>query len=792
MNSKCVKGVCLVVFLLVSFAAIATTPVKDKLVIKGIVFDKKTKKAIEYATVSLYRASDNSLVTGAITDKKGVFKVDKINNGKYNISITFLGYETKSINNIFVGSDKKVIDIGKVLLGASRTVLGEVSVQGNASNVEYKIDKKVVSVGDKLTSSGMSAVEVLENVPSVKVDMDGNLTLRGSSSFTVLVDGKPTIVDAADLLQQTPASAIQNIEIITNASAKYSPDGTGGIINIITKKNKMKGISGIVNAKGGFNGTMGSDFLINYRKKNINFFVNGSYNKRVRESDITENKEILSVVASSGERSHEKIGKFISSGFSWDITPSDNIDVNLKLGKHTFSNESNLNYLNNEVAQISSNEGQRGGNYIGLTGNYIHKFGKKGHDISLQYSYRKFNKEVFTWNTLSDLSGLINSGTETVVDGPAKKSELRIDYTLPINPDTRFEAGIHIRQKHNNDETGIKQYDTEISGYSTEDMVLWDVEYDRDIYGIYSTYSSKLGNLTFQLGLRGENTYRKITSQSNGSSIKLDDFDLFPTVHLSYNLERGNQLQASYSRRIERPRGFDLKPFEVWMDMYNVRKGNPDLKNEYVDVMELTYLKDWENSRFSIEGFYRITKNLQEMIVSPYAENVTLLTVENVGTSYALGSELMYSIDVAKFWNINVSTDMYSYRISSSVDGVDNVNTFNWSANMTHKFKLRKGLDFQIDGKYNSKSEETQATIKARYAVNAALRAKITDKLFLTAQMRNIFNTWKYEVETVKNDYYHYSKFESKPTAVISLSYRINNFRLKKGKNKGGEEDMDF
>ncbi len=797
MNSWKIKSLCVLILMVTASLSIAETPTL-KGVVKGLIIDSGDNTPVEYATISIYNALDNTLVTGSITNQNGVFAIKGVKGGKYNILISFIGYEPKEIKNVEVSSSNKINNLGKILIKKSRIALDEVSIEGNASNVEYKIDKRVVSVSDKLTSSGMSAVEVLENVPSIKVDVDGNIALRGSSSFTVLVDGRPTIMDAADVLQQTPASSIQNIEIITNASAKYSPDGTGGIINIITKKNKNKGISGVINLKAGSFGSNSSDFLLNLRKKKVNYFVSGNYTDNKRKSSITENKIIQSKVKSSGENQHSREGKKLSAGLSWDITDKDIFDISATIGKNGFNNESELDYLTNSIAQISSNKRERDMDVFSFNGGYVHKFKKEGHELSMQFNYRKMDTESITLNTLTSMEDNLSSGTSTVMSGPSKKGEIKIDYTIPLNEFSKFETGIQVRDINKEDISTIERY----SNSDIENSLTYDVIFDRNIYSIYSIYSSRLGNLTYQLGLRGEKTVREVSTSIDEVVSEVNDFDFFPTAHFSYDLQRGNQLQISYSRRIERPRGFSLLPHEIWYDMYNVRKGNPDLKNEYVNVAEITYLKDWEKSRLSIEGFYRITENLQERIISVYPtdnipeeemekyRDVTLQTTDNVGKSYSLGTEIMYSIDLFGFWNIACSADGYNYRISSDVEGVKNVNTFNWSASITNKFKINKSLDLQIDNRYNGESKQTQSVRKPMYSVNTALRGKITNNLSLTAQFRNILNTQEFKIETIKEDYQVYKSFKPKPSFMISLSYRINNFRLKQRRN-GGDDMFD-
>ncbi len=775
-------------------------------IVKGKVYDSKTKKPIEYATVAIYKSDDDSVVTGTISDANGEFKIKGLEPGEFYIVISFLGYDDKKYDKVFVENRRHVIDLGEIVLGASSEAIEEVEIVAERQSVEFKIDKKVVSVGKQMTSASLSAVEVLENVPSIRVDIEGNVSLRGSSGFTVLIDGKPTVLDPSDALRQTPASTIENIEIITNPSAKYQPDGTGGIINIITKKNRAQGIQGLVNVKAGTFNQYGGDILLNWRQKNTNFFVGADYNDRPFPGEsyskrTTTANSVTTVKESFGENDRVYSGLSYRAGFDWDITDHDFFSIGIRTGKYDRGGESSQRYItsyipaSSEILEQNESESNRGGNYYSLTGNYQKKFAEEGHKLAAQLNYRYREGEEWNKNWLYDNgSNSPSSGTYTTEDGPSSRWEMRIDYTKPISETDRFEAGFQGRSSDSDDITSLSNYDTNVGDFVLQEDISNSVNYLRSIYAIYSTYNGEWAKLGYQFGLRGEYTKRDINNKRADEVYTIDRFDYFPTLHLSYQLPKDHQLMASYSRRIDRPRGYFLEPFITWEDMYNVRQGDPNIDPEYINALELGYLKKWENAQLSLEGYYRVTYNKIERIQSVYDEGILMTSFANVGTDYSLGIDATYNVPLFKWWEINLMGNLYDYRVEGEMNGQDfNNSSFNWSSRLNSTFKLMKTLQLQLDGDYNSPTVTSQGETEGYYAMNGAMRFDFLDrKMSAVVQVRDIFVTAK-RVSTTKDDNFsNYRRWERKaPFASFTLSYRINNFMPKRNKNGNGESMDD-
>ncbi|WP_430817731.1 TonB-dependent receptor domain-containing protein [Carboxylicivirga sp. RSCT41] len=798
-----VKILTLLLGMLIPLSLWANTPEKEGIV-KGKVYDGKSKTPVEYATIAIYNADDDSVINGTISDQDGNFKIKGLKQGKFYVVVSFLGYENKRYDDIIVDGGRDMIDLGNITLGSENQSLEEVEVIAERQSVEFHIDKKVVSVGKQMTSASLSAVEVLENVPSVRVDIEGNVSLRGSTGFTVLIDGKPTVLEPSDVLRQTPASTIENIEIITNPSAKYQPDGTGGIINIITKKNRMQGVQGLVNAKAGTFGMYGGDFLLNWRKKNVNFNIGADYNNRPFPGETSTRREIYdgdktTTIAAAGDNERGFYGGGIRGGLDWDITERDNFGVSFRVGKFNMGGDSELDYFERYMPQdsiaqyFSTNDYQRSGNFYSLTGNYTHKFAQKGHELAAQLNYRRYDGDEYSENFRRQ-NNAITDGTKTTEVGPNTRWELRLDYTKPIGESDAFEAGFQGRAGIGDDETRLYNWVIDEGDFVEQEENRNTTSMDRNIYALYSVYKGKLSDFGYQLGLRGEYTDRTISSSGVNETYVIDRFDFFPTVHLSYQLPSDNQVMASYSRRIDRPRGWYLEPFVTVVDQYNVRSGNPDLAPEYIDAFELGYLKEWEKVQLSLEGYYRITHDKIDRIRTPYEDDpeVFLSTYDNIGSDYSLGVEAMLNIPVAKWWEMNLMGNLYDYRIESDYSGVEDRTSFNWSSRVNNSFVLKKNIKLQIDGNYDSPSATAQGETQESYYMNAAVRMDFMDrKLSAVVQARDLFGTaQRISISEGPNFYEYQKRTRNAPMISFTLSYRLNNFVQKRSRNGGSDGGM--
>jgi len=774
--------------------------------ISGIIIDSISKEPMEYTTISLFNKRTKELVNGTISHKNGKFFLEKIKPGRYTLKFSFMGYNDKTISEININKDHYIINLKKIKLQESAHSLNEVVIDGSIPRIEYQIDKKVINVSKQITSISGSAVDVLENVPSVKVDIDGNVSLRGSSGFTVLIDGRPSVLDANDALQQIPASTIDNIEIITNPSAKYDPDGSAGILNIITKKNKLQGFSGVTNANIGVNNKYGGDILLNYKKRKINLYFGADYNFRNFPGDryterITYSLDtIKTIMKGTSDRERTKWG--LKAGADYTIGEHDVIGVSARYGLRKMDGLTNSLY--NEWSSLASTHKiynnhditNRGGNFYAINSNYQHKFKKKGHVIKMEASFDNRDFKDNSTNELREENNIVVDGKQNVETGPSSRVRAKLDYTLPLGEKSKFEAGFQTRFSKSEDNTELYVFNTNNGNYELQPEYSNKTTYERNIHSLYGIYAGERKNLGYQLGLRSEYTFRDITSIATNKSFRIDRWDFFPTIHISYQLPKEQQLMASYTRRIQRTRGWFLEPFITWQDAYNVRQGNPELLPEYIDSYELNYLwKINKSNSLSLEGYYRINNNKIERIKSVYQENVMLSTFENVGKDYSLGIEMMLSFQFLKWWEIDLMGDLYNYKIEGVLYEEDFSNSStNWSSRFNNTFKIRKNTKIQINSMYNGGSVTAQGKSEGYYMVNFAARQDFMDKkLSATLQIRDIFSSAKHQFTSSGPDFYNYSEYDREsPIITLSISYRFNNYKPnRKSRSNSGENEME-
>ncbi len=771
--------------------------------ISGKIIDEETGDALEYVSVAIYDSEDKSLVTGAISGEDGAFTLKGLSRGTYYLEVTFVGYGKKIMNDIEIDTRNANVDLGSIVLPQSVEQLDEVEVVADEMSVEYKIDRKVINVSQQLTSAAGSAVDILENIPSITVDVDGNVALRGSTGFMVLIDGRPTVLEASEVLQQIPANTIENIEIITNPSAKYNPDGTAGIINIVTKKNKLKGLSGTANLNAGNFNRYGGGFLVNYTKKKWNAFVGADVNHGERPGHsyterITEKEDTTYFTESEGDRTGQRHFWILRGGLGYNLTDNDILNAEFNYGYFSWQNSTDQNFVERIEPgslinrYISEEFGKRAGNFYSFNLSYKHNFRQKGHVLDAQVSYRSREGEERSVNQLVDTTQTITSGQVNTEDGPGNVLQLNLDYTLPIGENNKFETGYQSRIGRSTDATSLSSYDPEVDDYVLQPEFSNITDYSRDIHSLYGIYAAENGNLGYQVGLRGEYTYRMINSLATNSEFIIDRLDYFPTLHTSYKLPADQQVMASYSRRIERPRSWWLEPFLTWEDAFNVRQGNPDLKPEYIDAMELAYMKGLGEHSLSFEGYYRITHNKVERIESAYQENVLLSKPANVGQDYALGGEMVLNLALLKWWKMDLSGNFYNYRLEGSLEQQRfDRQSFNWNARWSNTLRFETGTRIQLNSRYNSATVTAQGIRGDYWSADIALSQEFfQEKMTAILQVRDMFGRVVRDRESSGRGFYSYGEFYNlAPRVALTVNYRFNNYKRKRGGPGGGGDE---
>ncbi|MCF8374127.1 MAG: TonB-dependent receptor [Bacteroidales bacterium] len=782
--------------------------------LSGIVVDELSQHTLEYANVVVYKSIDSSLVTGTVSDENGIFKIDDIPFGMYYVKLKFLGYLEKTIDAVKVSPENASVDLGEIKLSPASTNIAGVEVVAKQSPILYKLDKKVITVSSNLNNSGGTAIEVLENTPSVQVDIEGNVSLRGSSNFTVLVDGRPSPFTGSDALEQIPAGNIEKIEIITNPSAKYDPDGTAGIINVITKKRSLEGSSGMVNVSGDTNGSFGADFILSLKKEKVSYSLGANFNNRARngymESDEwTRFGDTTLYKQSKGDRNGSHGGSALNAGMDYTINARNNLILNVSAGDRSFNRSALSDYREwtnpqtIEINQISDDYMDHNSSFYNANLDFNHNFDTEGHNLKASAFFQTDNSYSENGTDQFNINEIITKGLKSYEDGSGIETRFNLDYTLPFSEFSKFEAGYQTRIDDESEKYGVYNRVMPEGIFSTEDTGKTVSNYTRLIHAAYAIYGNEWKGFGYQFGIRGEYTKRTIENTAASKTYTIDRLDYFPSAHFSYQLPADQQIMTSYSRRIERPRNYYLEPFITYRDAYTLWQGNPGLKPEYINSFELSYKKQFGQSFASLEAFYRNTKNKMERILSVYPEDpgIMLQTVANVGEDFAKGLELMLNINVNKWYNFNLmgSAFDYSYKITSDLlTSQDPGHSTNWDVRLKNTFKIRKNIKFQLDGSYEGPSVTAQGTREGYPMTSSAIRADFWDnKLSVTLQFKDMFGTGRHAHISEGPDFYSKSTFDRNPQVLqLSLSYKINNYREKKngmgngGGYEGGGEDF--
>lgn len=678
------------------------------------------------------------------------------------------------------------MDLGDIILAPTTIGIGEVVVEGARPTVTYQIDKKVIDVDQLSTTISGTAADVLANVPSVAVDIEGNVSLRGSGDFTVLIDGKPSVLDAQDALQQIPASTIERIEIITNPSAKHDPEGTAGIINIAMKKQRGPGWSGLANANVGLNDKYGGDMLFEHKESSMSALLGIDYNNRLYPGTSTGEERYVyqgnsSFMRSSGDLRMRRNTFGLRGAVEFGVGENNSVTLNGRYGTREWERNSVLRHdawSGSALQPVTSQNilhRRRGGNFSAVSAGYRHAFAPGGHNLTSDLMFRYRDSDELTTSELFDGQRLA-SGRRTTEAGPSREVNAQIEYVLPFSETNKFEAGYQ-------GEIDISEEATTLSDHDSGQYVLvprfsHQVKYKDNEHALYSLYAGEGGAFGYQAGLRSEYTQRSIRLAA-GQEFPIDRWDFFPTIHFSYKFPGGNQMMASYTRRIDRPGGRELEPFETWVDANNVWRGNPSLLPEFINSYELGVQTLLGQASLSMEVYHRVSHNKIEDIRSVYAENVTLTTAANVGTEFSSGMEILANLDVVKNWNVNLIGNAYDYRIEGVLfDTPFSTRSFNWRARMNNIVKPGPSTQVQLNAMWNSPSVLPQGRREGFVSIDVAARQEfLNKKLSLTLQVQNVLKTARHEFSSEGPGFssYNYHRMES-PVVMLTVRFTINDY----------------
>ncbi len=771
-------------------------------ILSGNVIDTTTKEELPYVSIVI-KDQNNTVLTGGITDENGKFIIKQIPLGENNIEIQFIGYKTE-IQKINFTKKISKHNLKTIELTEDAAVLDEVVVVAETSTVVQKIDRKVINVGKDLTAAGTSASELLNNVQSVSVDSQtGNISLRGNENVRILVDGKPTNISAAQLLKQIPSTSIKQVELVTNPSAKYNPEGMSGIINIILHKNANQGFNGNINTgiTQGKNTRFNGSIDLNYKVGKVNFFTNYGYSDGKRKmwgnmNIFTDNPLLQSVNFNRENTNHLlKLGAdiYIDKKNTLSIYTTQNFSNHESNGlSRVFQN----GVLITDSPRLSISEN----NASAYNLNYKLDFDKKDHSLEFEFNYSDSDSpQIANYDDLINPSNQVLNYTNDIKNN-RNLTLVNLDYTYPLSEKETLEVGLEYRANNTANFNNTSQhrfiYDNNGTITGTEPIGSTTFNYERDIYSAYASYGHKYDKITMQLGTRIEQ-YKVLGNFTNGNlngQYTEDVFSVYPSAFFTFTPSDKNQFQLSYSRRVDRPSNGQVNPIPRWSTPIVTSVGNPNLKQQFTNSFEINYTKNLEKGSITFGTFYRLINNeiTRSAALDPLDQDGIrqIRSYVNFDNTYRYGLEFSTNYKIAKWWRINGSVDFYSQKERDYVNEVT-ANSFN--ARINNSFSATKNLKFQLFGMFRGAKKGIQFNRDEMWMVNTGASLNVLKrKGTVSFRINDIFKGMQYSFNT-NNPVPQEGLFtwESR-TVYLGFSYRFGGGKNKalRRKNRGTKESQ--
>ena len=801
--------------------------------VSGRVFDGKTKQAVEYATIAILNPNDSSLATGTVTEAKGTFSV-KVPYGKYLLRVSFMGYTTYyHPSPITLSAKQTAVNVGKINIMPSAVMMDEVVVTAERTMVEYQLDKRVVNVDKNLVAGGGTATDVLENVPSVSVDNDGNVTLRGSTNVKVLINGRPYELmgnDLETLLEQIPASSVESVEVITNPSAKYDPEGMSGIINVKLKEKTSGalGLNGVVSINGGtplpfiipdampkFIPTSMGSINLNYTTEKYNLFFSADGGVRSRSSFGHSDVERLRADTAWSHDSLDRYGIFrhymgsVKIGgeyyfnkhnsllLSYQLRGGQRERLNLINSFDKFNSNGYLDYVQNDT-----NINRSTNHSFNLS--YLRKFDEKDRELTVDATFSTRHMTGTGWQEqLYEGEAIWNHYylRETETENFHKSLNLKANYAHPFAGTWKLETGFEANMDWPNQRAEYFRtvYDTAHSLYRYRDeQSCTHFDYKQHTIAAYATVGGKITDkLSAQAGLRGEYSYLLgyDINHPGSDSVYKSYWQPYPTIHLSYEIDSTQSMQLSYSRRVQRPRMRALNPYMEIREGQELSFGNPNIDPEFTNAFELSYnlgIRNWNiytcayfrqtNNKMTRYGFVWDSLNRQQyswwIPYNPEYYGYWASTWQNLSREYNYGLELIVDWQVTKWWKLNASINLYESTIEGTeLLGYKDKSAFQASGKFTSFMMLPKDWTIQFSGQYNAPWLDLQTTMFASFWFDLAVKKDVLQKRgTINLRIGDIFATGGWGHETHTEDLNRIMRMHRlSPTVTIGFSYKINN-----------------
>ncbi|MQP52857.1 MULTISPECIES: TonB-dependent receptor domain-containing protein [unclassified Flavobacterium] len=808
------KIILIAISLFFTLTSVAQRPEAKKITVTGKVIEKGTNLPLEYATI-VFENITNKQLSGGITDENGNFKFEVVA-GNYNVRAEFISFKNVLIPQKNFSAD---VNLGTIQMEADVAQLNEIEVIAEKSTVEIKLDKRVYNVGKDMMVKGGTVSDVLDNVPSVTVDAEGTVALRGNENVKILIDGRPSGlagINIADALKLLPADAVEKVEVITNPSARYDAEGGGGIINIVLRKGKTNGLNGSVMVNAGDPETYGTSINLNKKSDTYNLFSTFGYNYRDNPGNTMVNSEYFNADGSTSRfieerRTNNRISEGYNANFGIDLNLSKSLTWTnaLTFRENNGRNPDNVNFYNFDSGYNSTfirnrfNDQKNDEFSIEYASNFVKKFKKEDHKLTVDIAVSQNRENQFATITdqiLSDPSSLTLEGTSNI--NQQQRNLIQTDYVLPIGENGRFEAGYRGSFQNNLTDFVV----TPISDLSNN------LEYVENVNAFYTQYGSKINKFSYFLGVRFEDSHIEVNSLSlnNYNTKKYNNF--FPSATVNYEFSETSSVSLSYSKRINRPRGRFLNPVSSLSSNINIFQGNPDLDPSLTDAIDLGYLKRWKKLTFNTSAYINVTNNSFQFITREsglFVEGVPVIlsTPINLAKEYRAGFEFNLNYTPYKWWRLNGNFNLfrnetqgnYSYvnYLGDTIEqNFDNV-ALTWFTRINSKITLPYKIDFQTNGTYSAPQTNAQGRSLGVASMNLAFSKDILkDKASISLNVSDVFNSRKRIMEReIPNVVSSYSEMQWRQRQImLTFTYRFNKKKnereTRRDDNGGGEGDF--
>lgn len=768
---------------------------QDAAKLTGSVTDSLSAKPLPYATVSIYSSTEKKLVAGNVSDDNGQFSID-VAGGSYYAEISFIGYNTVRIP-AFVASAGNSVSLGQITLSPTQEVLEEVTVQADKSSMELMLDKKVFNVGKDLANSGGTASDILTNIPSVAVDADGNVKLRGSDNVRILIDGKPSGLvsfKGGSGLQQLQASMIERVEVITNPSARYEAEGLGGIINIVLKKEQSQGFNGSVDVIVGNPANYGLAANINYRHRKVNFFINYGIAHREQNGRSSLYQEVYDndttfLLEQNNRMSYLVLNNNIRGGVDFFLTDNSTLTASylyrglIATRKATLLYEDYANtpsdLLFRSKRTQDEEETEPNSEYSLI---FKRVFEGKGHELLSEIKFldnRETSDQDFVeqrWNPDGSEISTARIFQNSINIESEKQYLLQIDYTKPFAQAGKIETGFRSSLRKMANDFWVRQKDAEGNYFTVNglDNVFF---YDERITAAYGIIGNKTGKVSYQAGIRSEWTDVETVLEETNEKNPRKYYNLFPSAHVTFDVGQESSFQLSYSRRIRRPTYNDLSPFVTFTDNRNYFAGNPNLDPEFSNVYEVGYMKNFSIGSISSSLYNRRTSKKIERIRTVDEEGNSTTLPQNLVSEHAYGFEVSSTFDLTRWWKWDANFNFFYAEIDGTNVMTDyEAATYSWFARQTSKFSLPGKIELQLRTNYEAPQKTVQGRRKALYYADfSASKDILKGKGTLNLNVLDVFNTRRMRMITEGETFYSEMDSQFRRRQVnLTFSYRIN------------------